>query len=314
MALHVVVGAGPTGRAAASLLAEEGEQVRLVSRSGSGPEVPGIERVRADAADADAMQEVARGAATILNCAMPPYNRWPYDFPPINRALLDAAAAAGGRYALVGNAYAYGPHPAAITEDQPLSPTTIKGRVRAAMWLDALADHEAGRVQVAEVRGSDYIGAGAFSIFSLLVAPAILSGAPASPPADLDAPHTWTCTDDVGRVLVALTRNDDAWGRAWHVPSNAPVSFRALTQRFAALTGVESYILTAMTPEALADAAREDPIANEFPEMQYLFQRPFVLDTAGTERELGVAPSSLDDALVAMADAIRAVALGEQSR
>jgi hypothetical protein len=40
--------------------------------------------------------------------------------------------------------------------------------------------------------------------------------------------------------------------------------------------------LTAATPEAFAEVARQDPIANEFPEMQYLFQRPFILDSSST--------------------------------
>ena len=54
MSLHVIVGAGPVGAATARVLAERGEQVRIVSRRGVGPEHPAIERVAADAADAAA--------------------------------------------------------------------------------------------------------------------------------------------------------------------------------------------------------------------------------------------------------------------
>ena len=36
---HVVVGAGPVGLATAELLAEQGKDVVLVSRSGTGPEI-----------------------------------------------------------------------------------------------------------------------------------------------------------------------------------------------------------------------------------------------------------------------------------
>ena len=35
---HVVVGAGPVGLSTAELLAERGEEVVLVSRSGAGPQ------------------------------------------------------------------------------------------------------------------------------------------------------------------------------------------------------------------------------------------------------------------------------------
>lgn len=79
MSLKVIAGA--TGVPAALLLAEAGEQVRLVSRPGSGPDHPNIELVRADATDTALLAEVARGAATLYNCAMPPYDQWPALWP-----------------------------------------------------------------------------------------------------------------------------------------------------------------------------------------------------------------------------------------
>ena len=45
MSLHVVIGSGPIGSTVARLLADEGEQVRVVTRSGTGPEHHNIERV-----------------------------------------------------------------------------------------------------------------------------------------------------------------------------------------------------------------------------------------------------------------------------
>ena len=55
--------AGATGTATAQLLADRGERVRLVTRSGGGPEHPAIERVAADASDADALSRLAEGAS-----------------------------------------------------------------------------------------------------------------------------------------------------------------------------------------------------------------------------------------------------------
>lgn len=65
MSMHVIVGAGPVGAATATLLAERGEQVRIVSRRGIGPEHPAIERVAADAADADRLSSLTAGAAAL---------------------------------------------------------------------------------------------------------------------------------------------------------------------------------------------------------------------------------------------------------
>jgi siroheme synthase (precorrin-2 oxidase/ferrochelatase) len=46
MALHVIVGAGSVESATARLLAERGDEVRIVSRSGTGPEDTQITQYR----------------------------------------------------------------------------------------------------------------------------------------------------------------------------------------------------------------------------------------------------------------------------
>ena len=131
MSLKVVAGAGATSVPTALLLAEAGEQVRLVSRRGSGPDHPNIDLVKADATDTARLAEIARGAATLYNCAMPPYDQWPVLWPPLAASLLAAAEQKGADYVMVGNAYGYGPVDGPMTEDLPVAATTSKGRVRA---------------------------------------------------------------------------------------------------------------------------------------------------------------------------------------
>ncbi len=110
MSEHVIVGAGAVGSAAALLLAERGEHVRIVSRRGSGPEHPAIERVAADATDAGRLTELATGAAALYNCASPPYHQWFTDWPPLARAFLAAAERSDAVLASMSNLYGYGPH------------------------------------------------------------------------------------------------------------------------------------------------------------------------------------------------------------
>ena len=156
----LVIGAGVIGSRVAGMLAEQGHRVSVVSRRGSGP--AGVTTVAADAADAGTMARLAEGVAVIYNCVNPPYHRWPADWPPIAASLLGAAARSGAVLVTLSNLYGYGPaarslgrgydeaHP--MTEATPLAATGRKGRVRARVWQDALAAHQAGRVRVAEVR------------------------------------------------------------------------------------------------------------------------------------------------------------------
>src|SRR4051794_22534219 len=162
--LHVVVGAGAVGTRTATLLADRGHRVRILSRSGAGPDDPRVERVSADAADAGRLADLSRGATAIYNAVNPPYHRWPRDWPPIAAALLGAAEREGAVLATVSNLYGYGPVDGPMTEDLPLAASGPKGRTRAAMWHDALASHAAGRIRATEVRPSSYLGHGSQSM------------------------------------------------------------------------------------------------------------------------------------------------------
>jgi uncharacterized protein YbjT (DUF2867 family) len=75
MSLSVVVGAGGTGVATAELLADADQDVRLITRRGSGPEHPRIQRIAADATDTQRLIELTTGAGILFNCAAPPYHK-----------------------------------------------------------------------------------------------------------------------------------------------------------------------------------------------------------------------------------------------
>jgi nucleoside-diphosphate-sugar epimerase len=291
----VIVGAGPVGSAVARLLLAGGEQVRVVTRRGTG--VDGVERVVADAGDGPRLTELTRGATAIYNCANPPYHRWPVEWPPIAAALLGAAEANGAVLATVGNLYGYGPVDRPMTEDMPLRATSVKGQVRARMWQDALAAYRAGRVAVTEVRGSDYLGTGAQTMFTEMVLPRIRAGRPALVPADLDAPHTSTYVGDVARLLVTVAGDERGWGRPWHVPSNPPLSMRELAAATARLAGARPPRLRRLPYPALWTAGLFSPLVKEFREVRYQFAAPFVLDSRAATETFGLTPTPIDDAL-----------------
>ncbi|BCJ54445.1 NAD-dependent epimerase [Actinoplanes sp. NBRC 14428] len=300
MTFHVVVGAGPTGTATALLLAESGDDVRVVTRRGTGPEHPRIELVAADATSG--LAGLSRGATTLINCAMPAYHRWPEEVPALSEALLNAAERTGAGYVNLGNPYSYGPADSPLTDDLPLRPTTIKGRVRAQMFRDGLAAHEAGRLRFTEVRPGDFLGVGAFAMFHWFIGPQVLAGQEVVFPADVDVPHSWTYTGDVARTLVAVARSERSWGSAWHTPQTADLSVRELAERFATVAGRPRPAVRGMTPLEL-HATMADPIGAESVEMQYLYQRESVLDWSRTAAELDLKPTPLHDVLRELATA-----------
>lgn len=300
MALHVIVGAGPVGSATARRLAAEGHRVRIVTRSGAGPEHPAIERIRADAADAAALRRLAEGAAALYNCANPPYHRWPADWPPLAASILAAAETAGAVLVTVSNLYAYGPVDHPMVETGELAAKGTKGRVRATMWREALAAHRAGRVRVTELRSSDFFGPEVTSSsMGDRVVPALLAGKGVRVLGDPDAPRSWTYVPDVARTLVTLATDQRAWGRAWHTPGNPPLSQRALIECFCAAAGVPPVSVGRVPGAMLFAAGFFSPMVRELGEVRYQFDRPFVMDSTAATQTFGITPTPLDEALSA---------------
>ncbi|MFI6938593.1 NAD-dependent epimerase/dehydratase family protein [Streptomyces sp. NPDC050418] len=297
MARHVVVGAGQVGTHLARLLLTRGHQVVVVTRSGSGPD--DAECVAADVTDRDRLTRIVEGAAALHNCAGPPYTRWAQDWPPLAAALLGAAESTGAVLVTAGNLYGYGPVEGPMTEDLPLAATGTKGRVRIAMWAEALSAHQEGRAKVTEVRSSDYFGPGASdqTPAGTRFVPSLLAGKRTLFLGDPDQPHSWTYLPDVATAMAAVADAPSAWGRAWHVPNSPAVSARTLAERLCSLAGAPAPRLS--RPPALVRRALElaNPLVRELRETRYQFDRPFVVDSTAFEEAFGVSATPLDDAL-----------------
>ncbi|GAA0849225.1 NAD-dependent epimerase/dehydratase family protein [Streptosporangium amethystogenes subsp. fukuiense] len=301
MAKHVIAGAGQVGSEVARLLAGQGHEVVLVSRSGSGPELPGIRRVAADAGDRAGLTALTEGAAVLYNCVNPPYHRWARDWPPLAASLLGAAEDTGAGYVILGNLYVYAAPTRPMRESDPLTPPSAKGEVRVRMWQEALAAHRAGRVRVTEVRGSDYFGPGCLDQSHLgeRLVPRLLAGRTVRVIGDPAQPHSWTYVPDVARALIAAGEGDRAWGRAWHVPTNEPMAVREVATRLCALAGIPDPGVKAMPHWLVRAAGTFSPMLGELEELRYQFVRPFVLDSDDFQAAFGIAPTPMDEALTA---------------
>jgi len=295
MSLHVIVGAGPVGTATADLLAERGENVRVVTRRGGGPEHPNVERVAADATDAARLIELTKGASALYNCASPLYHQWFRDWPPLAASLLAAAEATDAVLAVASNLYGYGPVTGPITAATELNATHPKLKLRADMFRAALQAHEEGRIRMTEVRSSDYIEAN--SIFSFALAKPMRAGKRAYTPTPLDVKHSWTSVTDVATALTTAAQDERAWGKAWLVPTNTPLTVREIGERFAAANGLGKAKITSLPYAVLWTAGLFDPMMRELRHTRYQFAKPFTIDSSLTEQTFGLVPSDLDAAL-----------------
>ncbi|MFD8787058.1 NAD-dependent epimerase/dehydratase family protein [Kitasatospora sp. NPDC059599] len=306
MSFHLVVGHGPAGAATARLLAGQGQEVRVATRSGAPAHQPveGVEHLAVDASDPAALALAARGAAAIHGCAAPPLPQWTTHWPALASSLCAAAEESGAVLVMLGNLYGYGPQAdpsRPMTEDLPLAATGPKGRVRAAAWEQARVLHQAGRIRAVEVRASDFFGPGVTDGGHLAsrVLPGLLKGRSVAVLGDPDAPHSWTYLPDVARALAEVAGDERAWGRAWHVPTAPAIPVRAMVERLAAEAGTAPVTVRRLPPALLAAAGLFSPLLRELRETRYQFDRPFVMDSTAYETALAVRATPLDEQVTA---------------
>ncbi len=303
MGRHAIVGAGSVGTATALCLVDQGHEVTLVTRSGSGPDHPGIRRVSADASDPSALAAAVGRAEVLYNCANPPYHRWPELWPPMAASMLSVASDRDAVLVIMGNLYGYGPVDHPMTEQDPLASTGTKGRIRLGDVDGRTAPPTVpGRVRVTEARASDFFGPGVVesSFFGRNV-DRLLAGRKVYLLGDPDAPHTWTYVPDVGRTLAVLGTDERAWGRPWHVPSGPARTQRELATRFCEIAGAPAPRIGVLPPAAVSAAGLVSAQLRELKETRYQFDRPFLLDSTSCTRTFGLEATPLDEALSAVA-------------
>ena len=302
---HLVVGAGPVGRATAGRLAERGHDVVVLTRSGTDVGIAGVRSVAGDASDLDSLVRHATGAASIVNAANPPYHRWDELWPPMAEAMLAAAEQTGATLVTMSNLYGYGEGPydesSPMTEASPLGAESSKGQIRARMWRQALAAHEAGRARVVEARASDFIGPGLGdgSHMGDRVTDRVAKGKSAQVFGAVDQPHSWTYMGDVGRLLADLATTPSSWGRVWHVPTNAPRTATQVVHDMCRAHGVEPVKVSTMPKWMLFAAGVVVPAIRELGEVRYQFDAPFVMDSSAATEAFGWSATPWDEVMAA---------------
>jgi nucleoside-diphosphate-sugar epimerase len=252
--------------------------VRLVTRSGQGPLIGGVERALADASNREQAVSAAEGAGVVYHAVGADYGHWAKQLPPIMLGLIDAAASTGARLVYADNLYAYGPVDRPLTEDLPASATGPNGRLRAKLAETLLAAHRSGRLQATIGRSSDFFGPHVRlstvgeRVFGAILRrkPAQILGAPAQP-------HTYTFVGDFARALVILGERDEAAGEIWHVPSAPTVTTREFIDQIAQQIGQPPSVQI-LPSRVIRALGLVNPTMRALAEQLYQSERSFIVD------------------------------------
>ncbi|WP_426227834.1 NAD-dependent epimerase/dehydratase family protein [Pseudarthrobacter sp. DSP2-3-2b1] len=297
--VHVVTGAGPVGWTVAGQLAEEGKDVRVLTRSGSGPEHPRVERLRADVRDPAQVRNALAGAAAVYHCthgSSYSAKAWQAELPLAEQTVLAAAGAAGAVVVFPESLYSYSTPESRMTEAGPRNAPGGKRGVRTRL----LETRAASATKTVSMVSSDFFGPrvrGAHAGERLV--PAVLAGRKVWVVGSADLPHSFTYVPDLAAAMIHAARTPTLWNRVWHAPTGPAVTQRQLATAFTDAAGVRAPRIGTMPGWAFRATGVFSQDVRELAETLYQFEKPFVMDSAESQAALGLRPTPLADATAA---------------
>lgn len=301
IAKAVIFGAGQVGLTLAEQLTQQGTAVTLVSRRGrtDEPLPAGASIVSGDVNDPAAVARLAADADVVFETAQPPYTDWPRQWPPLMQSIIEGLAQTTARLVFVDNLYMYGPTGGRpLREDLPHAATGRKGKVRAQIAQMLLDAHQAGKIRVTIGRAADFFGPRAVdtAVFGERFFQAVQAGKAVDLFGNPQAPHTYTYVPDFAAALITLGRSEAAYGQAWHVPNNPPLSTQAMVDLFAKELGQPAKSRV-VSPLMLSLIGLFVPIVRELKEMEYEFSEPFIVDDSKFRAAFGAQVTPVEEAV-----------------
>ncbi|WP_216892484.1 NAD-dependent epimerase/dehydratase family protein [Nocardia alni] len=293
--LHVVTGAGPVGTTVAEQLAAVGKNVRILTRSGSGPEHPLIERRRVDVTRREQLAAAVDGAVALYHCthgSKYAAKAWWAELPATEQTVLDVAGQAGAVAVFPESLYSYGPVDRPMTEDTPRTADFGKPAVRVAL----LRARDASATPTVSVAASDFIGPHVrMSHAGDRMVPNILAGKAVQVFGRTDLPHSFTYMPDLAAAMIRAAQDRTLWNSFLHAPTAPAVTIRELVDLLGSAAGRPAPKILALPGWTLRGAGLFNEMMRELSEMNYQFERPFQLDSTASESRLGLKATPLPD-------------------
>ncbi|GAA1780518.1 NAD-dependent epimerase/dehydratase family protein [Pseudarthrobacter sulfonivorans] len=297
--LYVVTGAGPVGWTVAEQLAGQGNRVRVLTRSGSGPEHPLVERLTVDVQDASQVRDAFAGASAVFHCihgSSYTADAWRAELPRAEQTVLAAAVEAGAVVVFPESLYSYSEPERPMTE---AGPRTAQGGKRG-IRTELLLARDASPANTVSVVAGDFFGPHVRNSHGgeRMVAP-VVAGKKLWVIGSTDQPHSFTYVPDLAAAMIRTALTPSLWNRVWHAPTGPAVTQRQLATAFTEAGGAAAPKVGALPGWVLRAMGIFSKDLRELTETLYQFAKPFIMDSAASQAALGLRPTPLAEAAAA---------------
>ncbi len=224
---------------------------------------------------------------------------WREKWPPLIQNVIDACTGYNSKLVFFDNVYMIGgDNVKHITEDSPISPTSMKGEIRAKLDNMILQQIEKNKLNAIIARSADFYGPyDKSSVLIELVYKNLIKGKKAQWLGNARVVHSFTYTGDAGKGTALLGNTPDAYNQIWNLPTDK-----------SRLTGVQWINLFATEMGAAAKYQTIPswllkilglfiPIMGELSEMIYQFERDYFFDSSKFEKRFNYPPTPPGEAV-----------------
>jgi len=225
---------------------------------------------------------------------------WSQTWVPFMQNVVNACLAFNTKLVFFDNVYAIGgDNVKHITESSPISPTSKKGEIRAAVDRLILDNIEKNNLQAIIARAPDFFGGTAMqnSLIINLVYNNLLKGKKAQWFSNAKLIHTMGYVPDLAKGTAMLGNTSAAFNQIWNLPTDTQkIIGEEWIKLFAAEMGVKNNY-TVLPHWLLKTLGLFLPVMKELAEMDYQYDRDYYFDSSKFNNFFGYQPTSNADAV-----------------
>ena len=250
---------------------------------------------QADLTDRNAIFSAVKGSEIVYLTIGLEYKTkvWQTAWPLLMKNVIDACTENNSKLVFFDNVYMIGGDQVKhITENSPVSPTSKKGEIRAALDKLILNHIEQGKLTAIIARSADFYGAvKERSLIMEMVYKNLEQNKKANWLCNAKVKHSFTYTPDAGKATALLGNTPDACNQVWNLPTDHNnLTGEEWINAFAREMGKSNKYMV-LPKMMIGILGLFVPIMKEFYEMTYQYDREYIFDSSKFEKRFGMKPT-----------------------